>query len=775
MFSVVCERTLAWCGAVALLLVTAVPVRAQQSRDSTRADGARRIAPIVTTATRAAVRPDELPQRVTTVTRADLERTPANDAVDALKKVAGVDVIQYPSLFGYVSVRGFRPSSNTQTRTLILLDGRPAGSYNLSMMDLSAIEHIEVLKGPASALYGSTAVGGVVNLITRRSSGRFGAAVSATYGTFQRSEVALRAGGVVARLGERVIDADVTARRYDQEQNFRIGHGGVFRDAFGGDKATKSYPGTSKPSRIVSDTAGDGLVRDFSTFESATGSARIGVALPGAFRVDLRGELFNADDVLSPGDVYARLSTSTGDARKNIARHTEDITLRRDVPPGSALPAHEPLARFYTARETSDNFDQPGDAGYVNFASHTRTSGMQVQDVARFAGQSLTVGVDASRIDEQSQRYSRTGGSVAEIGTFAPNARQTSAAVFGQTQLRTSSGRVTGIVGGRLDRVSLEVRETPFRSDVAPGTDRFTIFNPNAGVQVGIGRGVRAHATAGRAFLNPSASSLAGFSSSVANNVASVIVGNPSLRPEHSVTVDGGLAFDAPTHGLSIDATYFDTRVTDRISSARATFPAGRRPTTVTGQQISSITTSVNAGVAHVRGLELATRYDIGRTLRRPFSLGLFVNGTRLFRAEEATPAIGVDTSGIAAVQNLDARVVFDRIRLDPSRTSTVRIKNVAAFTGTAGFDFDDHHRFSGRLAGRYVGHRLDTDFSDPADPGDIEYAASLVIDLAAGARFASRYRIDGIVSNLTDENYYEKRGYNLPGRMLRGRLSAEF
>jgi outer membrane receptor protein involved in Fe transport len=119
--------------------------------------------------------------------------------------------------------------------------------------------------------------------------------------------------------------------------------------------------------------------------------------------------------------------------------------------------------------------------------------------------------------------------------------------------------------------------------------------------------------------------------------------------------------------------------------------------------------------------------------------------------------------------------VVFDRVALDPARATTVRIRNVAHLTGTAGVDYDDLRRFSGRLGARYVGRRLDSDFSDPADPGDIEYAPFLVVDLTAGVRLGGRYSLDGQVSNLTDENYYEKRGYNLPGRAVRLRVSANF
>lgn len=742
------------------------------------ADSIRQLPPLVTTATRAPARASELPQRVTTITRAEIERTPAADAVDLLKKLAGVDVIQYPGLLGQVSVRGFRPSSGTQTRTLILLDGRPAGAYNLALLDMSSIERIEVLRGPASALYGSSAQGGVVNFITRRSTGQLGGTVSAAYGSFATSEIMARAGGVLGRPGGRAVDMDLNVRRYEQGDNYRLGRGGVFRGALGADVATKIYTGSDRPSREVADDEGDGIVREFTTFTDLSGGARVGVELPAGMRVDVRGDIFDADDVLVPGDIFQRLSDFSGDSRKNVSRHTEEITLRRDLPLDATTDggiAHSPLARIYNAFEDSEAYDEPGTGGYVNYVGQTTTSGVQLQDVVRLGGQSLTVGVDASRIESESRRYDRAGTTISEIGTYSPNSRSTSTAAFAQAQLGAMDGRVTGVIGGRLDRVSLDLLTTPFRPDVTAGTSRFTVFNPNVGVQVELVPGVHAHATAGRAFLNPDASNLAGYSKGSSAGTVLLTAGNPNLSPEHSVTVDGGLSFASPERGLDLDLTYFTTDVKDRISTARATFAADSRPTTGAGEQISSITTYANSGTARIRGVEAEVRYDVGRALRRPFSLALVAGGTRILRAEESSPRVVVDTTGLSSVQDLDASAIFSRITLDRTNLTTVRIKNVADLSATAAVEYDDFHRFSGRLGARYVGHRLDSDFSDFSDPGDVEYAPFLVVDLTAGVRIAGRYSVEGQVSNLTDENYYEKRGYNLAGRAFRLRLRADF
>ena len=56
-------------------------------------------------------------------------------------------------------------------RVLILVDGRPAGATSMGNIAAAGIERVEVLKGSASALYGASAMGGVVNFITRKSEG----------------------------------------------------------------------------------------------------------------------------------------------------------------------------------------------------------------------------------------------------------------------------------------------------------------------------------------------------------------------------------------------------------------------------------------------------------------------------------------------------------------------------------------------------------------------------------------------------------------------------
>ena len=67
---------------------------------------------------------------------------------------------------------------------LILVDGHRIGTGNAAKINVDRIERVEITKGPASALYGSAAMGGVINLITKKGQGDFKTTVGGDYGSF---------------------------------------------------------------------------------------------------------------------------------------------------------------------------------------------------------------------------------------------------------------------------------------------------------------------------------------------------------------------------------------------------------------------------------------------------------------------------------------------------------------------------------------------------------------------------------------------------------------
>ncbi|HVE79769.1 MAG TPA: TonB-dependent receptor, partial [Gemmatimonadaceae bacterium] len=670
---------------------------------------------------------------------------------------------QYPGLLGGVGVRGFRPQTGgINQRSLVLIDGRPAGAYNLALVDLAMVERIDVLKGPASALYGASAMGGVVSLTTRRSSGRPTGAVSASYGSFATTEYALRAGGTLVGA----LDGDVALRYYAQGDDYRMGGGHLLRDLVGSDSARKLYaPESAQPSRLVADVAGDGERRRYTTYLTRSAWARLGYAA-GGVRVDARGELFDADDVLAPGDLYARDSPFPGDLRKDLGRRSADVALSAD------RGRHAPLARVFAAEETASYYDTP-DAAFAGFRTDDVTWGAQLQDVVRLGArgdQALLAGLDVTAAEATSRFFLDP---TTEAGTFSPNSNTRAVGAFAEAHLRSSGGRVVGTLGARVDRVALELEATPYRPDVTAGEETFGVVNPSGGLQLRLTDALRAHGSVGTAFVAPDAIFRAGYAESISGGLASITAGNPGVDPERSLTVDVGIGAQLPARGLDADLTYFRTRVDDRITRARAAFAAGSRPTTRSGSEVGVVETWVNAGDARIAGLEARLGYDLGLALGRAWSLRLFANGTRILKAEERTPRASIDAARFAGATDFDARLVFDAITFGAETGR--RIYNVADLTVTYGVEYDDLRRFWARLGGRYVGQRLDADFTDFSDLSDIEYPAFMVVDLAAGVRVGGRLRLEALVSNLTDENYYEKRGYNLPGRALRARATVAF
>ncbi len=108
----------------------------------------------------------------TVIDAAEIDRSKTTTLLDLLRTVPGLDVVQSGAP-GAVTSLFLRGTSSTQT--LVLVDGVPLnspyfGGTDLSSLSTANVERVEVVRGPFSALYGSEAIGGVVQIFTRRSS-----------------------------------------------------------------------------------------------------------------------------------------------------------------------------------------------------------------------------------------------------------------------------------------------------------------------------------------------------------------------------------------------------------------------------------------------------------------------------------------------------------------------------------------------------------------------------------------------------------------------------
>ena len=688
---------------------------------------------VVVTTLRTATKRRDVPQNITVITKQAMALTSSGEVTDLLKKNSSVSIIQYPGLSAGIGIRGFRPQiSGLNQRSLLLVDGRPAGTVSIATINPADIERIEVLKGPASALYGSSAMGGVVNIITKKSSGDVHGNVFAEYGSYETAKLGADAGGNITKK----LDFNLSFLTYDRNKNMKLGKGNLFRNLFDADKAIKNY---TTGAVEVDDNRSDGLRRDYTRLNYHTGSLRLGYQIDDTWRVDIRGERFVAKNIEAPSDIfYGNAQPST----KDIERHNEEATLSGN------LSNHKISLRGYTSEENNLNYTLTSGAArivpYASFKSETSWKGIQAKDALTLGRHSLIFGLDYSNASTSSQSFLATG---AERAPFSPNYSLSSAAAYIQGQLNFLENRLIINPGLRMDFITYHVKQTPLLNTYAGGKQTNPFVSPSLAAQYTIVKLLTVHASSGRAFVTPDAYNVAGYSEILSGGKATVTQGNPDLKNENSISWDAGLRFAKAELGLSADLTYYSTSVKDRITTQRTIPPATQL--TPGGLQINSITTYVNANKANINGFEAEFAVDFGTLAAKDYSLKLFANGTRSSKAREVT---------IAADGTETAKDIY----------------NVADFTASYGLEYNDLKGLDLRLSGRYVGNRKDTDFNDPLSP-EIVYPEFMTLDFGASYTFKKKHTLSFMMNNITDENYYEKRGYNLAGRNFSLRYGLSF
>ncbi|MEO5816061.1 MAG: TonB-dependent receptor [Gemmatimonadaceae bacterium] len=350
----------------ALLAPLALP--AQAARDTAR------IAPVVVTATRSPLAAGRTPASMSVVTGDQLRREGITSVIDALRQVPGVSVVPTGSYGGQTSlfIRG-----GESKFAKVLIDGVPVndagGAFDFSTLSTDNLDRIEIVRGPASVLYGSDAMAGVIQLFTRPGTGTTSVELSGRGGKFGSYD----ADGAV-RGSRDIITYSVAGARHgtDGIQSFNgqyrqdvasalIGAHGNGADG----TVSLRYTGNN----VHFPTNGSGEVVDSNAMHR---DDRIAAGLDAGYRFASIAELrlslasfdvhgLSQDQADSPGDVDGYYF-STGDRSR---RRSGDLRLNLDLPSAVRLTVGAQVENEWQASVTQSNF------GPNAFTARRRTRG----------------------------------------------------------------------------------------------------------------------------------------------------------------------------------------------------------------------------------------------------------------------------------------------------------------------------------------------------------------------------------------------------------------
>jgi outer membrane receptor for ferrienterochelin and colicins len=185
---------------IAVIVVVLAASVAFAGDDEAEKKGITRLKDIVVTGTRTPHALKDVPVETVLINREDIERTNAQNAMDVLKNIPGIDSSVHDDVFGIYTWRAkLRGLNFNDGYGLILIDGQRAmgcgqsggmGEYGsgLNQIPVDMIERIEVVKGPSSALYGSDAMAGVINIITKKTPKKATGRAGVSYGWYKIKE-----------------------------------------------------------------------------------------------------------------------------------------------------------------------------------------------------------------------------------------------------------------------------------------------------------------------------------------------------------------------------------------------------------------------------------------------------------------------------------------------------------------------------------------------------------------------------------------------------------
>lgn len=518
--------------------------------------------PITTSVTGKPQRASEAPASVTIITRDEIARSPARSVPELLKAYAGIDVNRWTAGQSDVTVRG--GVQTYSARLLVLVDGRQVyldhygmTNWNLLGVQLDEIQQIELVRGPASALFGFNAASGVVNIITAGAGTEPHFSGTAEIGTRGYA----RAGGSVTVPVSPTIGLKITGGHQNEDE--------------------RTIPGALYQPPRTRHVYADQV------------SASLTIQADASTLITLDGGL--------TGNRQLEFLPSQILTEQRFRNQTAGLLVNRDTDWGSLT------GRIYTNWLQADYGVTTPDTDPYSSVADLRTSNR----ITVMSGSGL-IGLGASntlRLGAEYRDNHLTSGSL-----YSDRIGYQVAALSGMIDLRpTERISVTGAV--RLDHLWLDQSGTPAAPQIDPVSAYRRSITPisfNAAVTAQVSDNGRLRINGGRGLQLPSLISLG---LRVTIPVAEVPIpvyftGDPRLAPVSVSSAETSYShtFDS---GVHFDATLFYTRTENLVAS-----PGGSVDVTVvlTPEPVA-VTRFANVGSFESHGVELAASGTISKDL----------------------------------------------------------------------------------------------------------------------------------------------------------------
>ncbi len=549
---------------------------------------------IVVTATRTDERLRNVPVNVEVIKARDIEETGDVSLADVLgKRVTG----NYMKYQGGLSVNGMRGFNNDvfgdelKGHVLVLIDGHRLGSANLAKIPPEMIERIEVIKGPASSLYGALAMGGVINIITKKGKGPLYAGVKGEAGSFNYLKGAGWAGGMISDwasfhvFGSRMAMGDYRTDDYGTVHNswqrdwhtggnltFYIGQKQTLRFGFSYSDMTSGFPEWRYTRGVYDKEKYDHYVQD-ETF------------------VYLEYDQNNRQ--------YNHRERAHADAEYNLKALNDKIQWRSMV--------------YYLRDFNKTNYgdiylnQKPEDYAY---SSDDQTWGTDQQFTFVVPYNKIVVGYTGEHL----KRITRNKEAGKSATPFVPSMESRTNSGYAEDMVSLFDERLIFVIGGRYDsyEVNLLKPATGSYASFSRTKRTFQNFSPRGGVVVRPLEWFRLRGNIGASFRPPTPEELAAEYELAWDRW----LGNKDLKPESGYTRETG--FDISLRSFTFGATYFFTYAKNMIQKS------GDK----TEYQGKQWTTWENVGAVEIEGYDVFASIAAGKLLELPVDLDLSSSAT---------------------------------------------------------------------------------------------------------------------------------------------------